>query len=297
MENPLITVLVPIYNAEPFLGKLFDSVLNQTYKNIEMICVDDISTDNSAQIIREYAKHDDRIRLISRKEKGGTAAKAEEFAIPYMRGEYYFFLSQDDFIDYDLLDKCIKKVRETQAEIIVPNMIWYYEEREENDGIYPPQNDYDQLINPRRAFELSLDWSLHGFVLKSMRIVKALNYKADYYNSDELYSRKAFLLCNKVAFVDAFVYYRQDNPSAITKSKHYFDVDMLHVNIQLLKLLIQYHYSKKMTRTQWYACLKQAVSFLRYWRFRKWDLRQRLYIIKGTGLAFCELILLSRFLL
>lgn len=296
MDTPLITILVPIYNAELFLENLFDSVLNQTYQNIEMLCIDDMSTDASAQIICEYARNDSRIRLISRREKGGTAAKAEEFAIPYMRGEYYFYISQDDFMDYDLLEKCMKRVWETQAEIVVPNLIWYYEERKSNMGIYPPNNDYDQIIDPRKAFELSLDWSLHGFVLKSMRIMKILNYKANYYNSDELYSRKAFLLCNKVAFANTSVYYRQDNPNAITKSKHYFDVDTAHVRIELLELLIHYHYDKNLIKDQWRYCLKQAIAYGRDWYLGQWNLRQRLYIIKGTGTALFRLILLSRFL-
>ncbi len=297
MENPLITILVPIYNAEPFLEKLFDSVLKQTYKNIEMICVDDMSTDASVHIITEYAKSDERVRLIKRKKKGGTASKAEEFAIPYMQGEYYFYLSQDDFMDYDLLEKCMNKIRETQADIVVPNLIWYYEDKKLNTGIYPLQNDYDQIIDSKKAFELSLDWSIHGFVLKSMRIVRDLNYKADYYNSDEFYSRKAFLLCNKVAYVNASIYYRQDNPNAITKKKHYFDVDTVHVRIQLLELLIHYHYNKNLIRQQWIYCIREAVAFSGQWYGNKWNKQQRLYIVKRIGSAYYKLALLSRFLM
>lgn len=295
MHKPLVTIFAPIYNAEPHLEKLFDSVLNQTYENIEFLLIDDMSTDGSAKVISEYAEKDNRVRLVRRKEKGGTAAKGEEFAIPLMRGEYYFYLSQDDFMDYDLIEKCMEKVEKTGAEVIVADMIWYYEDRKENKGIYPPQNDYDQILDPRRAFELSLDWKLHGYILRSMRVVRALNYKAKYYNSDEFYTRKSFLICNKVAFADTKAYYRQDNGEAITKSKHYFDIDIIHVNIQLLEVLIKYRYDRELIRKRWKSAVRQTVKYIPRSDFRKWNLYQKFYIVKGTFSALCKLIAIGLF--
>lgn len=295
--NPLVTICVPIYNAEPFLEKLFDSILNQTYQNIELILIDDLSTDDSVQIIRKYTERDHRIRLICRKKKGGTAAKAEEFALPFIRGSWYIYLSQDDFMDYDLIEKCVIRARETKAEIIVPNLVWYYEKEEMRRVTYPPQCRFDQIIEARSAFMLSLDWSLHGFVMVSMRVRRAINYHVSYYNDDEFYTRKSFLLCNKVAFVDSCFYYRQDNPSAITKSKHYFDVDMINVRIKLLDLLIECRYEKRVIRKEWKFCFRLLLRYIRQSDFWKWNMSQKKYIVKGVAAALGKLLARSRFVI
>lgn len=98
-----ISVIVPVYNVEEYLRKCLDSVLNQTLRDIEIICVDDGSTDSLWEILKEYAQKDDRIKLIQ-KENGGLSS-ARNAAMQVAKGDYIGFVDSDDWIDPDFLRK------------------------------------------------------------------------------------------------------------------------------------------------------------------------------------------------
>lgn len=101
-----ISVLIPVYNVEQYLAQCLDSVINQTYKNIEIICVDDGSTDNSLAILNEYANKDSRIKVIN-KDNGGLASARNE-GLKHITGELCYFLDSDDYILPDLFNYAIK---------------------------------------------------------------------------------------------------------------------------------------------------------------------------------------------
>ena len=94
MKKPLISVIVPVYNVEKYLYTCLDSILNQTYSNIEIICVNDGSTDKSRKILEEYRKKDSRIRIVD-KENGGLSS-ARNAGMRVAKGEFYSFIDSDD---------------------------------------------------------------------------------------------------------------------------------------------------------------------------------------------------------
>lgn len=101
---PKVSVIIPVYNTEKYLRKCLDSVCNQTLSDIEIICIDDCSTDNSLNILKEYAAKDERIKLIEFKENKG-AAVARNTGIYEAKGEYIGFVDSDDYIDLDFYEK------------------------------------------------------------------------------------------------------------------------------------------------------------------------------------------------
>ncbi len=101
-----ISVIMPIYNARDYLRPALDSVLDQTLREIELICVDDGSTDKSLDVIREYQKRDSRIRIIT--ETNAGPARARNFGLRRARGEYVAFLDADDFYEPDMLEELYK---------------------------------------------------------------------------------------------------------------------------------------------------------------------------------------------
>ena len=107
----LVTIVTPVFNSSKFLHETIDSVLNQTHSNFEMICVDDISTDSSVQIINEYSSIDSRIKLIQLHTKGG-ASIARNSAIKQASGKYIAFLDADDIWHPEKLEKQIKFMKE-----------------------------------------------------------------------------------------------------------------------------------------------------------------------------------------
>lgn len=121
--KPEISVIIPVYNTEQYLSRCIDSVLAQSFKTFELILVDDGSTDSSPDIIREYAKKDGRIRVLT--QKHANAGAARNFGITCAEGNYISFLDSDDFFEPDMLEKAYKRITEEESEIAVFGSDYY----------------------------------------------------------------------------------------------------------------------------------------------------------------------------
>lgn len=128
MMQPLISVIVPCYNVEEYLPKCVESILNQTYRNLEILLVDDGSPDRSGEICDEYAVKDTRIKVIH-KENGGLS-DARNVALDVMKGEYVTFIDSDDYVALDYVESMCKQAQESGAEIVVTNWTIFYEGKE-----------------------------------------------------------------------------------------------------------------------------------------------------------------------
>ncbi len=115
MEQPLITVIVPVYRVEQYLKRCVDSVVNQTYKNLEIILVDDGSPDSCGAMCEEFAAQDNRIRVIH-KENGGLSS-ARNAGLDVMTGEYVGFVDSDDWIELDMYERLYGLLTENNAQI------------------------------------------------------------------------------------------------------------------------------------------------------------------------------------
>ena len=110
MKQPLISIIVPVYNVEPYINKCVDSILSQTYKNLEVILVDDGSPDNCPKICDNYASIDNRIKVIHQKNAGLSVARNN--ALDICTGEYVAFVDSDDWIENNLIEIAIGKMQE-----------------------------------------------------------------------------------------------------------------------------------------------------------------------------------------
>ncbi len=117
--EPLISVIVPVYNVEQYLNKCVDSIINQTYKNLEIILVDDGSPDNCGEICEKYAQKDDRIKVIH-KENGGQGS-ARNMGLDISKGEYIAFVDSDDWIDSDMYECMMSDLLEHSADMSMCN--------------------------------------------------------------------------------------------------------------------------------------------------------------------------------
>ena len=118
---PKVSVIIPVYNTEKYLEKCLDSVCNQTLSDIEIICINDASTDNSLEVLKQYAATDNRIKVISFEENKG-AATARNTGIEIATGEYIGFVDSDDYIDIDFYEKLYDKAKESNADIVKSNL-------------------------------------------------------------------------------------------------------------------------------------------------------------------------------
>lgn len=117
MDQPLISVIIPVYNMEPYLERCLDSVLNNTYRKLEVICIDDGSKDRSLEILRRYEAADPRVVVIA-KENGGVSS-ARNAGLDRMTGEYVTFVDPDDFIHSQYVELLFRALLETETNIAI----------------------------------------------------------------------------------------------------------------------------------------------------------------------------------
>jgi glycosyltransferase involved in cell wall biosynthesis len=174
-----ISVIIPVYNVEKYLADCLKSIMNQTLSDIEIICVNDGSTDNSLKILKDYSVRDSRIKIINQTNKGAGAARNRGLEIA--KGEYLYFIDSDDFADKKILEKLYKKITKTNSDICVcKNIYWDMDKHKKF-------NSYNLCIYP--ALPLNL---IRGFYYKN----KVINR----YNSAE----KLFQTCNIPAYTKLY---------------------------------------------------------------------------------------------
>ncbi len=123
-DAPLVTVVMPVYNAMPYLARALDTLLDQNLGELELICIDDASEDGSYMLLEEYASHDPRIRIIRQEHVG--AATARNLGLAHASGKYLYFADADDWFAPTMLERVVRRAEETQAEIVLFNAVIYY---------------------------------------------------------------------------------------------------------------------------------------------------------------------------
>lgn len=114
----MVSIIVPVYNSRKYLKKCMDSILDQSYNDLEIVCVDDGSVDDSLSILYEYQKKDERIKVLSKENEGKGAAGARNLGLKNATGEYVMFLDSDDFFEPDLIEILYNGAIEKNADLV-----------------------------------------------------------------------------------------------------------------------------------------------------------------------------------
>lgn len=130
----MISIIVPVYNVESFLSQCMDSLIHQTYQDIEIICVNDGSTDYSLDILQRYYEKDKRIKIISRDNRGISASRNE--ALDIASGDYILFVDSDDWIDEKTLEKALKAILEDDSDLVLWSYIREFQDRSLPNYLY-----------------------------------------------------------------------------------------------------------------------------------------------------------------
>ena len=216
-----ITVIVPVYNVENYLNKCLDSLINQTYKNLEIIVINDGSTDNSGEICQEYAQKDNRIIYIE-KENGGQS-EARNMGLDRMTGSYVTFVDSDDWVELDYVEVLYNKLIEYQADIAVGNYYSYNEQ----EGIFYfhifGNSYYEKVYDNVSIFENFYE-SEHmknfalicvGGKLYKSDLFRELRFEVGKLGEDGYLNQKIYLLAEKTIYLNAGLYaYRQREGSS-----------------------------------------------------------------------------------
>jgi glycosyltransferase involved in cell wall biosynthesis len=211
-----ISVIVPIYNAEKYLNKCLDSIVNQSYKNLEIILINDGSTDTSSSLINEYAAKDKRI--VSIEKKNGGVGSAYRIAFENVTGAYISFVDSDDYIELNMYEELIKIVKENKPDIIHFGYILVNDmgkKLQNNNTINDIIEGNDKILN--KHFTFVKDPSLACRLFKS-NLFTEVNLIDQNVGIDEIVFLQVLCKCEKVVHIQKFYYYANARENSVSRA-------------------------------------------------------------------------------
>src|SRR5690554_4115051 len=220
--KPLLSVIVPVYNVEEYLSRCIDSILNQTFKDFELILVDDGSPDKCPKICDDYSKKDNRIKVIHK--KNGGLSDARNAGIKLAKGKYISFIDSDDFIINTAYEILVSKAEEKSLDIITGNAIAYFSE--DNKLLKMKKRSFpNKIMNGIEFLKRSYKerTMAHCSVLSIYRS-KLINknnlfFKKGILHEDNLWTPQVFLKAKRVMYYDIDFYMHFQREGSITKMK------------------------------------------------------------------------------
>lgn len=209
--EPLISVIVPVYNVEPYLRKCVDSILNQTYRNLEIILVDDGSPDNCGAICGEYAAKDGRIKVIH-KENGGLS-DARNAGLQVMSGSFLTFVDSDDMLPERAVELLANTASKTNADLVIGGYVRF-------EDIPPEETEAPASVQTMTGVEAMREFFRGGCAswarLYRREIHAELSFPVGEINEDEAIVLHILERCHRVACTNEIVYFYRCRPESIT---------------------------------------------------------------------------------
>ena len=226
--NDLISIIVPVYNIEKYLQKCIKSIINQTYKNIEIILVDDGSKDNSGKICDEFKQIDNRIKVIH-KENGGLS-DARNAGLKIAKGEYIGFVDSDDYIAQDMFETLYKLAKENNADISIVSFYEIYNGKVIGVRDFKSLEEMDKIEAMK---ELLIDTKIQSYAWNKLfkkELFENIEFPTNKNFEDIATTLLLFEKANKVMLLEdpKYYYVRRDNSIIGTRNyktyKDYLDV-------------------------------------------------------------------------
>lgn len=212
-----VSIIVPVYNTEKYLKKCMDSLVNQSLKNIEIICINDASTDGSLKILKSYAKNDQRIHIINNTKNLGAPGAVKNIGLKVARGEYIGFVDSDDYVDINYFEELYNKAKSNDAEIASCLCLAYIQKNKSNkkqincsEEVLTTSEDKEKLISSQGS---------NCTKIYSKKMLKKYNISCFEQRSiaeDNFFSVITMCLANKISTTSNCCYYYRKHDASIT---------------------------------------------------------------------------------
>ena len=234
--TPKVSVIIPVYNVEKYLRQCLDSVMGQTLKEIEIICVDDGSTDNSLEILKEYAARDNRITVLSQQNLHAGVARNAGLAVA--RGEYLSFLDSDDFFELNMLEEMYKSCKETDSDVAIcraaeftssgiSSLWWAIKEQYLNDKTQFSCKDPEFA---KYLFQSIIGFPWNKIYRKSFVDENKIYFSSSHHHNDTAFVMATLVGANSIVYVKhELVNYRKREDSLCHKKSG--NIESLYVSI------------------------------------------------------------------
>lgn len=222
MQNPLVSIIVPIYKVEPYLRRCLDSIVNQTYTNLEIILVDDGSPDNCPKICDEYAAKDKRI-IVIHKENGGLS-DARNAGLDICKGEYISFVDSDDWVEDRYIEVLIENAQKEGADVVIGENIQTEgcsKQSEKNVSIKTfTSNEALKHLFSQNHIAFTVSWGK----LYKKSLFTSLRFPLGKYHEDEFTTYILFYNSKKIVYTSEILYYYYQRADSIVSTRHPWDV-------------------------------------------------------------------------
>ncbi len=257
---PKFTVLIAVYNAAPYLKDALDSLSRQTEGDFQAICIDDCSTDASAEILQQHADTDPRFEILRTPQNSGQAI-ARNLGLEQARGELTLFLDADDTLADNTLQRLWMAYTGTpEADCVVMRLVRTWEDGRKEEWPIPAEK---HIMSGKEAALMSIDLSLHGIYAVKTVIHRRYPYSTTLRQySDDNTTRLHYLYSRRVVLSDATYFYRQ-HPESCTHAIDLRRLDYLEANRELRQLLETHHIGKEGLRLCEHFCWYNLVAMYR----------------------------------
>lgn len=223
-----VSVIIPVYNVKTYLKQCLDSIVGQTLKEIEIICVDDESTDGSLQILQEYAEKDQRVQIIKQKNAGAGAARNN--GMRHATGKYLSFLDSDDFFELDMLEKAYELAEKDQDDFVVYKSDQYHTEKDEFVNVswvvrqaeLPPYQPFNHRQMTDNVFKVFVGWAWDKLFRKDFIDKYELTFQEQRTSNDMLFVFSAVVLAKRISIVpEVLAHQRRDAKDSLSKTREH----------------------------------------------------------------------------
>lgn len=220
-----ISVIVPVFNAGPYLQTCLDSIVHQTYQNLEIILVNDGSTDTSASLCQRYKEQDSRVKLVHKKLGGGGVGAARNTALSLVTGDYILFVDNDDWLELNHVEYLYQSLLEQDADIAVANFTEFFEEKQ-SFAFHLRQEDYFRRVySPQEWFQVEYEGRFalsQCFTVPWCKLYKAslfadIVYPENEQVEDDYTTWKIYLQADRIVFSNLSLYYHRKRTSSVTQ--------------------------------------------------------------------------------
>lgn len=267
----LISVIVPVYNSERYLNQCIESIVNQSYHNLEIILVNDCSTDSSPAICDQYARRDARVRVIHKSVKGGEGgAKARNEGIAAATGEIFYFIDSDDYIDQDMLSQMYNRMKKDRSDCVVSSFHYINADGGELPWRTPRLNGYSVMQGKDAAGIFLTTLNIEGFswnklIRKDVMVRNHILFDETMNSFVDIFGMFRVILSSRlVSFYDAKpYYYRQHDISCVHTMSLRKLGNFKRAILQIVDTARECHLEKEGTFFYQYRMVLQMFDFIR----------------------------------
>ena len=251
MEEQLVTIVVPVYNVEKYLNRCIESLVNQTYRNLEIILVDDGSLDNCPIICDEWADKDCRIKVIHKANAG--LGMARNSGIDCAKGKYIFFFDSDDYVDSTIVEKCVSSAKKHDSDVVIYGRCEVYEDGRcvpkkivSHKDVFVQEEIVNNLLPAMFTYDMGFGVSACGkmFLLDTIRRF-SLHFvsEREIISEDAYFALEYFSNISRVSIIDECLYFYYKRDDSLSRS---FRLDRPKQNDKFFQIIVGYAMNKKL---------------------------------------------------